>query len=329
MKPLINKVIVPSAAADLVSSDRFDQLVVAMDGLTFPTFLLSKTQYKLDVSRLLNTVQEYFDNKKVVDLTVGDLQEMDFFEKLPRDSLDQSMIPSVSALIDFSDNRLEFPYPNSLGGATVVIGAVGSGKSFYVLKTKGVDVLIRLNEPMENLDNDDSAYPATSVTNALSVSIVLSLLGLKVAIDSFKSLVFGLEGAALTGGMSSGVFDFMTTANNVIANFGVNVLITVNPMDPLKVQPVYDMLSASVTGAVLIENKRVFAETYRLADGRVSESGGFKDDLNAADSYELEGPREQINISEDLTSPTREVVLSRVDQVDDFEPPRTGGKLVL
>jgi hypothetical protein len=333
MKKLNEKVILPAILAsseNTVSVLRTDLLPVLRSLFAeskFPTFLLSKTRYTFDPKIVLDAVEDYVKADGSVDLTVGDLQTLDAFTKVKKEDDDHAMIPSVYALADFSESeKLVWPKTDILPGLSVVIGRRGSGKTTYLREEMKLDVLIRLNEPMEHVDAADEVYQATSVTNAVTVAVVLSVLGQTVAIDSFKSLVYGIEGAAMTGGMSSGVFDFMTTVNNIVANFGVHIMATVNPMDPNRVDAIFDMLAASVTGAVYIENYRVKSATYRLSTGRVIDEGRNWDD-DFSDSRQTIGPNRPVDLPEEIeqTGTTPRVFRSDID--DEDSKPRVGGKV--
>jgi hypothetical protein len=333
MQKLQDKVIVAASAASVLLTDHLAEQMEMMKNIVFPKFLLSKTRYSFDHKMLFDALEEYVNSADTVNLTVGDLQELDFFKRVSKEDVinDNSMIPSLYAAMGYEKNIIEWPVEKILPGITIVLGGRGAGKTSYLLNEKELDVLIRLNEPMEHVDANPEVYQATSVTNAISVALYLSLMGLRVAIDSFKSLVYGIEGAALSGGMSAGVFDFMTTVNNLVANFGAHFVVTVNPMDSDRVAKTYDMLAASVTGIVLIENYHDTSSTYRLIDGRVSDQSDLlmMDHGLGEDSYKMVGPNRPVVVPEDVAPVVKDPLTSRFSDSEEDTSPRTAGKLNL
>jgi hypothetical protein len=332
MNILSEKVVVAAGAAQVLTTDHIEEQAKLMEETVFPRFLLSKTQYTFNQKELFATLLTYLESLGSTNLTVGDLQELDFFTRVAKEDVikDSSMIPSLYAFVSYDKSLMDWPVNKILPGITIVLGGRGAGKTTYLLDEQELDVLIRLNEPMEHVDSNPEVYQATSVTNAISVALFLSMIGLRVAIDSFKSLVYGIEGAALSGGMSAGVFDFMTTVNNLVANFGTHFVVTVNPMDSDRVDKTYDMLAASVTGIILLKNYREVGSTFRLTDGRVANqsTGEFAEALEAQDSYQFTGPNRPVIVPENVEPITRSPFGPRsINETDDS--PRQGGRIDL
>jgi hypothetical protein len=328
MKLVSDKVVIPVATMEAADFKRLSEIKEILADREFPVFLIGGEQYKFDPKVIFDAISDITDSKEPVQLTVGDLQEMDGFVRSKGDERVGSVVPSVYSFISFEEeeNKLGWPHPGVLPGITVMLGDRGAGKTTYLLDKMSLDVLIRLNEPTEHVDFATNVISAVSVTNAITTAIFLSAMGMNVAIDSFKSLVYSLKGPALPGGMSSGVFDLMTTVNNLVANFGSHFVVTLNPMstDVDKIHRTYDLLAASATGAMFIQSFKVTSSTFRLFDKRVSDTGAFSTTGRLEeDSYELVGPKPQVDLPETIDPLT----WSSASVKEPNDKPRPAGKL--
>lgn len=131
----------------------------------------------------------------------------------------------------------DFPLPP---GLTVISGATAVGKSSFLRDVansfgshEGHDRLVRLSavEPFDDpadigewyLDADDAL--AAAVASQMADDRVLP------AIDSLRSVLFEMSGAATSKGMTARFFTQLTRVSNALASNGRTVLATVNPMN--------------------------------------------------------------------------------------------------
>lgn len=164
----------------------------------------------------------------------------------------------------------DWPVPDLMPGVTVLLGDTGSGKTFYVRNVLHPDLTLRFSEPLEPIDGENQVVTMNSLLTTLETAIVYSALGLTVAIDSLRMLVYSLSGAAMEGGMSAALFDTITTLNNLFASVGGNVAVVVNPLlsDPTKADRLFTRIAASCAGAIHLRDREVADATFRLSSGR-------------------------------------------------------------
>lgn len=228
--------------------------------------------FDVDYAMLAAAVNEVLDVLATgTDVSVGQLRGTSPFLRLVTDKdavRAQPLHPSYQALLDHGP--LQWPEKDVLPGIIVALGDTGSGKTTYLLKDSGVDVIIRYGEPYEAVDRAPNTVPALSVVEAISMAFLLSALGWRVAIDSLRTLVYGLEGNAMEGGMVASLFDLLTQLNNLAAEAGFVIHVAINPMlaDMSKADRLFKRVAASVSGAVHIVDGSVRERTFRLASGR-------------------------------------------------------------
>lgn len=233
------------------------------------------------------------------DVTVYDVVHLPSVITLPpRDKevpLTYELYPLYSAQV-FHDS-VDWPVKDAINGAVILLGDTGSGKSTFVKKILDVDFILRYSEPQEDVDLDPRSIPVSSLTMMITVSTTLAAMGLRVAVDSLRSLVYGMEGNAIEGGMSAGIYDFVSQVNNLFADIGHPVILTVNPLigtgqdAELKSERTFNRLAALCSGAYHLDSDSpgtVRARTFRLTSGRISVGGNgsrasFKD-MNSSTS---------------------------------------------
>nr|QYF49667.1 MAG: hypothetical protein 2 [Jiangsu sediment cysto-like virus 1]QYF49685.1 MAG: hypothetical protein 3 [Jiangsu sediment cysto-like virus3] len=166
----------------------------------------------------------------------------------------------------------DWPVKNIVPGVVMIVGRTYSGKTHYLTHKKEVDKIIRFAEPLEDVDYKDLCTTVGSLSRALVYSMILSICGLNVGIDSVRKLMFNLGGGAAKGGYSARIFDFITDINNLFANVGACVLVALNPLleDDDIMTSFIDRVSAACVGAVHVENGNEKYWTYRLMHERVS-----------------------------------------------------------
>lgn len=199
------------------------------------------------------------------------LLPFDGLSKKDADALkkESGMLPSYSPALYWGG--LRWPREGVIGGMIPIIGDTGGGKTTYLFKEAGIDHLIRYGEPQEHVDRAETAIQVSSVAEAISVSLFLSLIGRKVAIDSFRILIYGLSGNPMEGGMISGVFDVCTQLSNLYAEAGVAVIVAINPMlsNPDAAERLVVRLASATAGAIHMVARSPKTRTFRLEDGRV------------------------------------------------------------
>lgn len=212
-------------------------------------------------------------------LTVADVYNLPLmFARVPKDAEGKSpSIPPISSypvLIHWPS--VAWPVVDIAPGLVIAMGDTGSGKTTFIDKSANVDFIVRFGEPLEAVDYETRVIPASSFFHAVQSSVILSILGFHVAVDSLRALVYGLDGAAMEGGIIAAIFDAMTQLNNVLADMGVTVIMAVNPMlsDSSKMDRLAQRLAASVAGLVHLRGPGAKAEqTFRLTNGRIIGTG--------------------------------------------------------
>nr|QYF49747.1 MAG: hypothetical protein 2 [Guangxi cysto-like virus 3] len=261
----------------LVLPDPSDMAVIASQGSV--VFQLAGVVYRLDFSRLAKVIENVYTLATEGKLTRGVLLvtaaglKQPLVEPLAHDELAKnaphpSKRTPVSAVygrfFDMGYARGVFP------GLTLVIGDTFQGKTFVTRERLNVDMIIRLTEPFEDVDLDPRTVPVSTLHQALSIAIVCSHLGYRVAIDSLRSVVFNQSGAAMAGGLSASLFSDLTTLNNLFATSGIHVVTTINPMldDVAKLPRFYVRAGASVAAALVVADGQITDGMVRTEKGR-------------------------------------------------------------
>lgn len=179
-------------------------------------------------------------------------------------------------------DSFHWPTANIMGGAVLIIGDTGAGKTYSMVNSYEVDIFVRYSEPQEQADMAHNVVPARSLFEAVSIVMALGVLGAQTAIDSLRSLVYTLRGNAVAGGMSGSMYDVTTQLNNMFAEVGIVSLLALNPLasakkdrdgdvDASATEDLVRKLASGVAGAIhLHDNGKVKSQTYRLTNGRFS-----------------------------------------------------------
>lgn len=222
-----------------------------------------------------------------------------------------------------------WPVAGHMSGLHMVVGGTGSGKSSWLAKQK-VGVTVRWGEPSEMYDASLSSVGVADLAEMLAVSLSLAAAGFDVAVDSFRNLVFGVDGAAGAGGVSVALYAALTSINNVCAQLGLLVTAAMNPMSTDdKAALVYNNIAASVAGMTVIEHGSIVSQTARLVNGRKTTIGAGIAGAPGAGPNVVVPRRTTVKQPDALVNePRLDTML--VDHDDDAnEPARQGGKINL
>nr|QYF49845.1 MAG: hypothetical protein 2 [Guangxi cysto-like virus 13] len=269
---------VVSAPVDgLVLPDPSELAVIVSQGPV--VFQLAGVVYRLDFSRFAKLIENVHTllvqgklTRGVLLVTAAGLKQP-LVEPLDRDEfMKDGLHPSKSTPVSavygqfFDMGYAQGVFP----GTTLVIGDTFQGKTFVTRERLDVDMIIRLTEPFEDVDLDPRTVPVSTLHQALSIAIVCSHLGYRVAIDSLRAVVFNQSGAAMAGGISASLFSDLTTLNNLFATAGVHVVTTLNPMldDVSKLPRFYIRAGASVAAALVVEDGQITDGMVRTEKGR-------------------------------------------------------------
>lgn len=211
-------------------------------------------------------------------------------------SYDRGLVSGFSNNLFYPDHK-GWPFENMVPGAFWVLAERNGGKSFFVSQKIGSDFIIRISEPTEKLDSDPRVIGFTDYRHAFAASVLLGLLGLRVSIDSLRGVVFSVRGNATTGGYSSGLFELATVLSNVVAEVGVNVVMSLNPMtggNETLLSELGERLESSVAGVITLKDRgQVVSKHLRALDGnRVTDSNseGPDSDPHAMAPMAVEAP---------------------------------------
>jgi hypothetical protein len=281
------------------------------------------------------------------DESIGLLELVDkctFIQPVPAKSNSNKMFPCVSpALVGYTTN---WPSEAIFPGVIALIGDRFAGKTYHIRHhmnddAKGnhrpIDAVIRVGEPLEQIDLDENAYHVGDIVDAFSLAIVLGALGWTVAIDSIRKLVYSLDGSAMEGGVIAVLFDLMTDMNNVVSLFSANIVIAINPMmgDDAKIERFYERMAASCCGAILMMDQHVASHTYRGFGGRINTNLKFAEhdprvvsDREGShidpDSFKKPDWMKENDLAEYLTDPSDDYKTGLTDEDDDTQGERQG-----
>lgn len=168
-----------------------------------------------------------------------------------------------------------WPTDGAINGLSIVFGGRGAGKSEFLASKLGADVLIRVGEPPEMYDNLPNVLHFEGFLESFTRAVFLAKKGKKVVIDGARQLMFTKFGAALKGGLSSGVLAALTNMSIFCAEHGVHLVLSVNPMvDEEDEAELFAKMTAACTGGWFLFKGDVVGETHRLISGRTFISGG-------------------------------------------------------
>lgn len=170
---------------------------------------------------------------------------------------------------------LSHPSPNNpvkgiMPGVFAVMGETRSGKTTYIRDIAKPDLIIRAAEPFEPVDWDSNVVTVRTYPQAFGLVLLSALTKTRVAIDSLRGLVFNMRGNAGEGGVSTALYELLTTLNNFSAEFGAVTFLAVNPMvgDNEKVMRLLSRFEASVAAIVFLDAGKVKYGSIRTVLGR-------------------------------------------------------------
>lgn len=170
---------------------------------------------------------------------------------------------------------LSHPSPNTpvkgiMPGVFAVMGETRSGKTTYIRDIAKPDLIIRAAEPFEPVDCGSNVVTVRTYPQAFGLVLLGALTRTRVAIDSLRGLVFNMRGNAGEGGVSTALYELLTTLNNFSAEFGAVTFLAVNPMvgDNEKVMRLLSRFEASVAAIVFLESGKVKYGSVRTLSGR-------------------------------------------------------------
>lgn len=162
-----------------------------------------------------------------------------------------------------------WPVANGINGLSVVFGGRGAGKSEFVARKVGADIIIRVGEPPEMYDNLPNVLHFEGFLESFMRAVYLAKKGKRVAIDGARQLMLATGGAAMSGGVSSAILSALTNLSIFCAREEVHVVLSVNPMvDEDKETELFQKLTASSTGGWHLVRGDVISESHRLITGR-------------------------------------------------------------
>jgi hypothetical protein len=212
--------------------------------------------------------------------------------------------------IERKQGSVEWPAADIHSGVLVVIGETGAGKTTYLDREMSdkPEYIIRLGEPIEEVDYETGrAIRAYNLADAVELAIMLARYGHKVAIDGMRPLVYASDGAALKGGISSALFDSLTSLNNLCADSGVTIIITLNPMldEDTQILSLYKKVSASTAGAVLIQNQAVTESQLRITRAPFRVNGTLAGQFSNGGEDRSSKGRKRVTGAADLGDPSQ------------------------
>jgi hypothetical protein len=150
-------------------------------------------------------------------------------------------------------NATSYPLPL---GLTIISGATAVGKSTFLRMLDGVERLLCVEVP-DNLEELKTKYLYDSDTAALAAAIIKTgKQGQLCAIDSLRSTLFEINGAAGPKGIIMEFFTNITRVSNSLASNGLSMIATVNPMheDPEYEKAFLSKLSSAVPCFISLNN---------------------------------------------------------------------------
>lgn len=186
------------------------------------------------------------------------------------DAVERSRTLYAGYSVSIAHPSTNYPVKGIVPGVFAVMGETRSGKTTYVREVAKTDLIIRASEPFESIDMDLNVVTVRTYPQALGLLVICALAQTRVALDSLRFLVFNLKGTTGEGGVSNALYELLTTLNNLVAELGAVVLVTVNPMvgDDEKVMRLLSRFDASVAAVVFLSEGKVTYGSVRTTSGR-------------------------------------------------------------
>lgn len=200
------------------------------------------------------------------------------------DSIERARTLYAGFAVSLSHPSPDTPVKGIMPGVFAVMGETRSGKTTYIRDIAKPDLIIRAAEPFEPIDCDSNVVTVRTYPQAFSLVLLGALTRTRVAIDSLRGLVFNMRGNAGEGGVSTALYELLTTLNNFSAEFGSVTFLAVNPMvgDNEKVMRLLSRFEASVAAIVFLEAGKVKYGSVRTLSGRqVTTAGSHADTITS------------------------------------------------
>lgn len=225
--------------------------------------MISGSAYYLDRKTMISNIAMLFDQE---DTTYVSFKTNCF---VPAGN-DAVLGPQAFPLARHSTS--DWPREGIFAGLTAIVGGKGAGKSYHVAKKLDTEVIIRYGEPVEDYDLDERAVHVASFLDAIELAFILALAGIRVAIDSFRTLIYGLKGAAGEKGIKAEIFNLLTDLSNFFGYTGNTVIGVLNPLvSDEAMETVFSNSASSTVGAYYLSKGQVVSAEFRTVNGRFFE----------------------------------------------------------
>lgn len=202
-------------------------------------------------------------------------------ERLPASQIEPS-VPRAHHKMVTTDEFIA----GGLGGAVVLLGRTGAGKSEYIEQHHSEAIVLRYGEPYERFDVGNNAVQIESVSHLIGAGMILAASGKLAFWDSVSNLMYNLTGSALPGGAIATAVTSLTGINNLIARLGGIAAISVNVMlAEDAVQNFAEEMAGRLSGLILVRGGAPIYKTFRTTQARYFSFGS--DDQQAVRSADV------------------------------------------
>lgn len=164
-----------------------------------------------------------------------------------------------SLIMSYEQAMLDIPTRSSQtnGGLYVILGGAESGKTKWM--SEHIDRIWYAGEP---------DHRAISYKEAVARIRKLALAGMTkpsvLGVDSFKDAVYISDGAAMSGGVSSGFLYEIGELSRLLTGSNLSVVAVVNPVQEKLLDSLYESIAGSVTGVIWLSRGAVKKGTERV-----------------------------------------------------------------